>query len=116
MSQAGNQREGLLAAYFVLVSYLAYSLTLKMEAISSSEPSVKFQRTMLRYIPEDRILHNHRCENLVSYTLPILTANKHTETVRILSHLCSPIWKQSGLQYFMSKNVKIETYKIIILP
>jgi hypothetical protein len=28
---------------------------------------VDFRRTTQRYIPEDRILHNHRCENLKSY-------------------------------------------------
>jgi hypothetical protein len=29
---------------------------------------VDFQRTAQRYIPEDRTLHNRRCENLKSYT------------------------------------------------
>jgi hypothetical protein len=52
---------------FTLVSYLAYSSTLKMEAICSSEISVGFQRTTRRYLPEDGTLHNHRCENLKSY-------------------------------------------------
>jgi hypothetical protein len=33
----------------------------------SSETSVDFQRTTQRYTPEDRTLHNHRCENLKSY-------------------------------------------------
>jgi hypothetical protein len=37
---------------------LAYSLTLKMEAIYSSETSVDFQRTTRRYIPEVNTLHN----------------------------------------------------------
>jgi uncharacterized membrane protein len=40
-----------------------------MEAICSSEKSIDFQRTTRRYIPEDRTLHNHRCENLKSYVL-----------------------------------------------
>jgi hypothetical protein len=44
--------------------------TLKMETICSSETSVVTQRTTRRYIPEDGTLHNHRCENLKSYTLP----------------------------------------------
>jgi hypothetical protein len=30
---------------------------------------VDIQRTTQRYIPEDRTLHNHRCENLKSYML-----------------------------------------------
>jgi hypothetical protein len=38
-----------------------------MEVICSSETSLDFQRTTLRYIPEDGTLHNHRCENLTSY-------------------------------------------------
>jgi hypothetical protein len=28
---------------------------------------VDFQHATRRYIPEDRTLHNHRCENLKSY-------------------------------------------------
>jgi hypothetical protein len=52
---------------FTLVSCSAYSPTLKMEAICSSEMSVNFQRTTRRYIPEDSTLHNHCCENLKSY-------------------------------------------------
>jgi hypothetical protein len=38
-------------------------LTLKMEAIHSSETSVT-----QRHIPEDDILHSHRLEKLKSYT------------------------------------------------
>jgi hypothetical protein len=38
-----------------------------MEATFSSETSVDFQRTAQRYIPEDRIVHNHVCENFKSY-------------------------------------------------
>jgi hypothetical protein len=48
---------------------LVYSSTLKMEAIYSSETSVDSQRTEGRYIPEDRTLHNYRCENLKSCIL-----------------------------------------------
>jgi hypothetical protein len=47
--------------------FLAYSLTLKMEAICSSEMSVAIQQTTRRFFPEDDTLHNHRCENLKSY-------------------------------------------------
>jgi hypothetical protein len=38
-----------------------------MEAMFSSETLVDFHRTTWRYIPEDRTLYNHRCENLESY-------------------------------------------------
>jgi hypothetical protein len=60
--------ESLLAPVFTLVSCSTYLSTLKMEAICSSETSFDFQRTTRRYISEDSILHNHRCENLKSYT------------------------------------------------
>jgi hypothetical protein len=65
---------------YTLVSCPAYSSTLKMEMICSSEISVDTQRTTLRYIPEDNTLHNHRCENLkpsMSTPSPMLFA-KHT--------------------------------------
>jgi hypothetical protein len=45
------------------------SLTLKMEAIRTSETSVETQQTTRRHIPENDTLHNHRCENLKSYTI-----------------------------------------------
>jgi hypothetical protein len=47
---------------FSLVSCLAYSSTLMMEAACSSETSVDFQWTTQCYIPEDRA-HNNRCWN-----------------------------------------------------
>jgi hypothetical protein len=57
---APRGRIALLATSFMLVSCLVYSFTLKMKATCSSEMSVDFQR---RYIPENRTLHNHLCEN-----------------------------------------------------
>jgi hypothetical protein len=51
---------------FKLVSCSAYSSTVKMETISSSETSVDFKRTTRRYVPQDSTLHDHRCENLKS--------------------------------------------------
>jgi hypothetical protein len=56
-----------LSSAFTPIRYSAYSSTLKMEAICSSEMSVDFQRTTRRYIREGRTLHNHRCENHKSY-------------------------------------------------
>jgi hypothetical protein len=40
-----------------------------MEAICSSETSVETRRTTRRHIPEDDTLHNHRGENLKSYSV-----------------------------------------------
>jgi hypothetical protein len=45
----------MLATYIMLVSCLAY-FTMNMEESCSSEMSVDFQRTTLRYIQEDRTL------------------------------------------------------------
>jgi hypothetical protein len=58
---------------FMLISYVAYSSTLKMEAMCSSKMSVYFEWTTQQYIPEDRILHNHQCENLKSYNYNSVT-------------------------------------------
>jgi hypothetical protein len=46
---------------FTLFSCSAYSSILKIEATCSDETSVDFQRTARRYIPENRTVHNCRC-------------------------------------------------------
>jgi hypothetical protein len=48
-------------------------VSLKMEAICSSETSVDTQRTTRRYIPENGDLHNHRCDNFKSYKFSIVS-------------------------------------------
>jgi hypothetical protein len=57
----------LLAICFLLVSCLAYSLTLKMETICSSE-TLGFFWTTWCYNPEDCTLHSQHSENLKSNT------------------------------------------------
>jgi hypothetical protein len=47
-----------------MVTCLAYSSILKMEAVCSSEMSIYVYRTTQRYIPEDSILHSHHPKNL----------------------------------------------------
>jgi hypothetical protein len=56
-----------LATCFTLVSCLANSSSLKLEATCSSETSVDFQQTTWSYIPQDTSLPNHSCENPNSY-------------------------------------------------
>jgi hypothetical protein len=56
----------------LLAGLLSYSSTLKMEVIRSSEMSGAIQRTTRCHIPEDDTLHNHRCENLNSYSSNII--------------------------------------------
>jgi hypothetical protein len=53
-----RRRVVLLATCFVLVSYLAFFSTLKMEAAYSSEKSVDSRQITRPYIPQDRTLQN----------------------------------------------------------
>jgi hypothetical protein len=55
----------------LLASCSAYSSTLKTEVTYSSETSVYCQWTAWCYVPEDRTLRNHCCENLKSYKHPV---------------------------------------------
>jgi hypothetical protein len=61
------KKQLLFATYFMLVSFLDYSSSLKTEMTCSLETSVDFQQTTWRYIQEIG-LHNHHCENRRSYT------------------------------------------------
>jgi hypothetical protein len=47
-----------LATTFMVISYLAYISTLKIELICPSEMSADFLWAALRYIPEDIVLHS----------------------------------------------------------
>jgi hypothetical protein len=53
----------------ILVSCLAYSLTLMMEATCSTETTVGFQRTIQLYTREYKTPHKHGREKLRSYLL-----------------------------------------------
>jgi hypothetical protein len=55
-----------LVIFVILVVCLAYSSTLKMEAVSFYEPSANLYRSSQRHFPEDGPPHGHRCENLKS--------------------------------------------------
>jgi hypothetical protein len=96
----------LLAACFMLVFCLTYSSTLKMEATFSSETSVDFQRPTRR-IPEDRKLHNHRCENLKSYIFAIdLFKFKHLSVLRQVHSL---------FQSFGERLTR-KSYNVVVFP
>jgi hypothetical protein len=51
----------------MLVFCLAYSSTLKVKVTGSTTTSGEFHQTTQHYTKEDIILHNHRCENLISH-------------------------------------------------
>jgi hypothetical protein len=63
---------------------LAYSWSLKIEAIYSTEMSDGFQRTTERYIPEDRTLHN------LQILLKVMFANNDHAIQRRLRHIADP--------------------------
>jgi hypothetical protein len=66
LTWARTQAAEELVAYYMLVSCFAYSTNLKMEAMSTTETSANFHWIALRYVPEGRPVHNHRCEKLRS--------------------------------------------------
>jgi hypothetical protein len=51
---------------------------------TSSETTAHFQRTTRRYIPEDRTLHNHRCENLRSCNEAVSTPDYIASDSRVI--------------------------------
>jgi hypothetical protein len=53
----------MLSAFSLLVACFAYSATVKMGAVPSSETLVNFYETPRRNIREDSTLHRHRREN-----------------------------------------------------
>jgi hypothetical protein len=44
-----------------------------------SKRRMNFQRTTQRYIPDDRTLHNHRCENLSSHKSTLKISDLHCD-------------------------------------
>jgi hypothetical protein len=62
-SREGNHNEAGSKRRLLLI----YSLILKVKAIHSSETSIDIQLNRMRYIPEDRVLHNPRCQIFKPY-------------------------------------------------
>jgi hypothetical protein len=76
---------------FTLVSCSAYSLTLNMEALCSSEMLIDFQMTTRRCIPEDRTVHNHCCEDIRSVRIDTVHYSKSKWQIRCIhpQEICS---------------------------
>jgi hypothetical protein len=86
-SQTRNRHEPGSKRSFTQVSCLAYSLTMKMEAACSCETLIDIQWTVLRYIPKDRSLPTHCCENSKFYkklVTVIVPSKSYKEEDRIL--------------------------------
>jgi hypothetical protein len=64
ISKQAASRTTLLAACYMLVSCLAYSSALRMEATYSSGKYVDFHRTTRLYIREDRNLQQRNCDSI----------------------------------------------------
>jgi hypothetical protein len=82
----------------MLVSWLAYFSTLKIEAKCSSETSVDFQRTTWRYMPEYRTLHNHRCEDLNSDKQPVV---RHHSRHKLWNTVCTKTTNNAHLKWLI---------------
>jgi hypothetical protein len=52
-----------LCTHCLLVAFVAYSSTLNLETIRSSEMSMNFYQSTRRHIPDGRTHHSQRCEN-----------------------------------------------------
>jgi hypothetical protein len=90
---------------------LLHSWTLKTEALCLSETLVDLHRTIQHYIPEDRTLHNHRCENLsnnlTSSTLVIIVPQFCLVIVLVEVHM-------TGVEKFVFF-LKMSHYNIICM-
>jgi hypothetical protein len=69
ISQQETSMKALLTTCFHAGFLLAYFLTLKVEAICSSETSSDFQQTTRHYIPEDGTLHSCKIYQITKGTL-----------------------------------------------
>jgi hypothetical protein len=76
--------QALFAACFMLVSCLAYSSSLKMEATCSTKILVDFEQASWHCIQVDRNLHNNCCENLKYHIFPVYMIRDMTVSMTFL--------------------------------
>jgi hypothetical protein len=72
-------------------------------ASTASETSVDFERITRRYIPEDRTLHNHRCENLKSHFRVFNICIRKQLPSRLVS-------RRTSLRHFNINDVSQQSY------
>jgi hypothetical protein len=70
------------------------------------ETSVDFQRTKRRYIPEDRTLHNHRCDNLSSSMYNIWSSQGSIKVIGLLG--CSAMYFDRELTTFVASIFRVK--------
>jgi hypothetical protein len=93
-----------------------------MEATYSSEMPVGFHQTTYRYIPEDRTVHNHRCENLnptenssVFHEIPLFDiAPNHLNSFHIHTDITIQSFSLLRSLLFLSEDADSYTKRFII--
>jgi hypothetical protein len=99
-----------LAPTFMLVSILAYSSALKLEATCSSKTLVGFHRNIRPYILEHCTLYKHRCENPKSHrigtVLQAIVCSRNSDTLWYRDSL-----KQPRMQLNILLQVPVSTMK-----
>jgi hypothetical protein len=91
----------------------------------SPETPVDFQQSRRRYIPEHKTLHNHRSENLESYTLYIFTnlyfvreiilKNAPQMLKKCVENITGALYNKSTTQGFMINKNNL-TWLLPIIP
>jgi hypothetical protein len=95
------------ATCFILISCLAYSLTLKTGVTCSFKTSVDFQWTTCHYIPHDRILHFSYFASNCKYSVSL-------NYIPSIQESCSTlIGKQKGTYAYMVMTASLVRYSNI---
>jgi hypothetical protein len=97
------------SAYFLLIIFLPYSSTLKMEAVSFSEISVNVCRATLHHILEDITFHNHRYESLYPSGMNSVAVLHQGDFGAQVLHRNLCLWSPCGGRY--TSNTKRVTWE-----
>jgi hypothetical protein len=81
-----------------------------MEAICSSETSVKTQRATRRYIPEVDTLHNHHCENLKSYKVTKFWVTRNGTKFLVRREVLMAATMKIVIRCYMTPRSMVEVY------
>jgi hypothetical protein len=108
---------------FMLVSCLAHSSTLKIEATCSSETPVDFERTTWRYIPQDRTLalrfsHIHSFINTIHADAQVYIVATRADACAVSHVLCKRGLRQIFSVFTCARTILYMKSKIfwVVLP